>query len=36
MATAMAGFDDLVEEAMAEWKVPGLVIAVVQDGEINN
>src|ERR1043165_9766351 len=28
------GFDKFVEEQMADWKVPGLSIAVVRNGEI--
>ena len=26
--------DSLVEASMQEWKVPGLALAVIQDGEI--
>lgn len=29
-----AGFDGFVTSVMAEWKVPGLAIAVIKDGEI--
>ena len=28
------GFDEWVESVMAEWKVPGLGVAIVEDGEI--
>jgi CubicO group peptidase (beta-lactamase class C family) len=28
------GFDDFVEEIMAEWQVPGLAVAAVRDGEV--
>ncbi|MHA3016289.1 Beta-lactamase class C [Cupriavidus necator] len=27
------GFDALVEESMADWKIPGLALAVIRDGE---
>ncbi len=30
----MDGFDDFVAQAMKDWKVPGLAIAVVQDGKV--
>jgi len=33
-ATSFDGFDELVTAAMAEWKVPGLAIAIVKDGEV--
>src|SRR6185503_12926083 len=34
-ATAnFAGFDSFVEQAMKDWKVPGLALAVVKDGQI--
>ena len=29
-----AGFDTFVEQAMKDWKVPGLALAVVKDGQI--
>src|SRR5690348_7466518 len=32
-ADLVAGLDALAAEAMAEWKVPGAAIAVVQNGE---
>ncbi len=28
------GFDEFVTEAMKEWKVPGLAISIVKDGEV--
>ena len=28
------GFDEFVTSVMAEWKVPGLAIAVIKDGEV--
>jgi N-acyl-D-amino-acid deacylase len=31
---ALDGLDAFVERAMAEWKVPGLAVAVVKDGEV--
>src|SRR6266849_6111029 len=30
----LQGLDDLASRAMQEWKVPGLAIAVVQDGHV--
>ena len=30
----LQGFDQWVESMMAEWKVPGLGVAIVEDGEI--
>lgn len=30
----LAGFEDLVEQTMKEWRVPGLAIAVAKDGRI--
>jgi CubicO group peptidase (beta-lactamase class C family) len=33
-ATPLAGLDAFVEEAMEAWRVPGLAIAVVRDGEV--
>jgi CubicO group peptidase (beta-lactamase class C family) len=30
----LEGFDRFVEEAMAEWQVPGLAVAVLRDGEV--
>ena len=30
----LEGLADFVEEMLAEWKVPGAAVAVVQDGEI--
>jgi CubicO group peptidase (beta-lactamase class C family) len=32
-STLIPGLDTLAGEAMAEWKVPGVALAVVQDGE---
>ncbi|WP_454738473.1 serine hydrolase [Cupriavidus necator] len=29
----LSGFDALVEMSMAEWKIPGLALAVIRDGE---
>ncbi|WP_454752731.1 serine hydrolase [Cupriavidus necator] len=29
----LSGFDALVEKSMAEWKIPGLALAVIRDGE---
>ena len=31
---APAGLDDYVHSAMAQWKVPGLAVAVVKDGQV--
>lgn len=33
-ADPFEGFDEVVERAMAEWKVPGVAVAAVQDGEV--
>ena len=33
-AEALDGLDTLVERAMEEWKVPGLAVAVIKDGEV--
>src|SRR5262249_27079148 len=33
-ADKLRGIDDLAAKAMAEWKVPGLALAVVQDGKV--
>ena len=30
----LEGFDAFVEEVMAEWQVPGLAVAAVEDGRI--
>src|ERR1043166_3445271 len=30
----LRGLDDLADRAMKEWKVPGVAIAVVQDGKV--
>lgn len=30
----VAGLDDYVRRAMAQWKVPGLAVAVVKDGQV--
>src|ERR1043165_6166961 len=30
----LQGLDDLADRAMKEWKVPGVAIAVVQDGKV--
>lgn len=31
---ALKGFDGLVKRALAEWKVPGLAVAVIKDGAV--
>jgi CubicO group peptidase (beta-lactamase class C family) len=33
-AQALGGFSDWVRKAMADWKVPGLAVAVVKNGEV--
>src|SRR5579859_540566 len=33
-ATKLQGIDDLAASAMKQWKVPGVAIAVVQDGKV--
>jgi len=33
-AEKLRGIDDLAAKAMAEWKVPGLALAVIQDGKV--
>ena len=33
-AAKLAGLDDLAAQAMKEWKVPGVALAVVQDGKV--
>ncbi len=33
-AAKLQGLDDLASSAMKEWKVPGVAIAVVQDGKV--
>ena len=33
-AAKLRGLDDLAEQAMKQWKVPGVAIAVVQDGKV--
>src|SRR5689334_21127116 len=33
-AAKLQGIDELAERAMKEWKVPGVAIAVVQDGKV--
>jgi CubicO group peptidase (beta-lactamase class C family) len=33
-AQTLAGFDEVVAEAMAQWKIPGLAVAVISDGEV--
>ncbi len=33
-AHALDGWDHFVEQAMADWKVPGLALAVVRDGKV--
>ena len=33
-ATKLQGLDDLAAQAMQQWKVPGVAIAVVQDGKV--
>ena len=30
----LAGFDALITKAMKDWRIPGLAIAVVKDGQI--
>jgi CubicO group peptidase (beta-lactamase class C family) len=30
----LAGLDSYIEQAMADWEVPGLAVAVVKDGEV--
>jgi CubicO group peptidase (beta-lactamase class C family) len=32
--TALAGFDENVARAVEDWRVPGLAVAVVKDGEV--
>jgi CubicO group peptidase (beta-lactamase class C family) len=32
--TRLDGLDEFIAEVMAEWRVPGLAIAVVEDGEV--
>lgn len=34
IAEALAGFDDFVAATMAEWRVPGLAVGVIRDGEV--
>src|SRR5499427_9566367 len=34
IAAFIPAFERLITEAMDEWKIPGLAIAVVQDGEV--
>ena len=34
MKTSLEGFDAVVDKAIADFKVPGLAIAVVKDGEV--
>ena len=33
-AAKLQGLDDLAADAMKQWKVPGVAIAVVQDGKV--
>jgi len=33
-AQSLAGIDEVIEDAMTEWQIPGLAIAVIKDGEI--
>src|SRR5437016_10859081 len=33
-AAKLEGLDDLARQAMKEWKVPGVALAVVQDGKV--
>src|SRR5229473_4305235 len=33
-AAKLQGLDGLADQAMKEWKVPGVAIAVVQDGKV--
>ena len=33
-AARLEGLDDLAHQAMKEWKVPGVALAVVQDGKV--
>ena len=28
-------FESLVESSMKEWKIPGLALAVIEDGEVS-
>lgn len=30
----LAGFDDLVRQGMKDWRVPGLALAIVKDGQV--
>lgn len=34
VAEALAGLDDFITTAMAQWRVPGLAVGVVRDGEV--
>ena len=34
IAAFIPGLEGLITEAMDEWKVPGLAVAVVQNGEV--
>jgi CubicO group peptidase (beta-lactamase class C family) len=33
-AQTLEGIDDVIADAMAEWQIPGLAIAVIRDGEV--
>ena len=33
-AAALSGFDDFAAQAMKDWKVPGMAVAVVQNGKV--
>ena len=33
-AQSLEGIDDVIENAMTEWQIPGLAIAVIKDGEV--
>jgi CubicO group peptidase (beta-lactamase class C family) len=33
-SSSLTGFADFVRSTMQEWKVPGLAVAVVQDGQV--
>jgi CubicO group peptidase (beta-lactamase class C family) len=34
VAAKLQGLDDLADQAMKQWKVPGVAVAVVQDGKV--
>ena len=33
-ADAIPGFDEYCQQAMADWKVPGMAVAVIRDGKL--